>query len=176
MQNHTLANRYAQTLLKADPTGSVEPQVVLLKQVLQSAGVTEALDNPRIATADKIKAISKAFGNDQSELLYSFIALVARKGRLEILLDIAKSYLVLRERAKGIRKGTVTSAIKLDVDQLKRIESKISGQTGFKYEFEQIVDKRLIGGFKIQIDDTVYDWSLQTQLQSLRQRFMTLAG
>jgi len=176
MQNRTLANRYAQTLLKADPTGAVEPQVTLLRQVLQLAGVTQALSNPRSSTTEKVQAISKAFGKQQGELLQSFIALVARKGRLDLLADIAESYLSLQERAKGIRKGTVISAIALDSSQLKRIESKFSGQTGLKYQFEQIVDKRLIGGFKIQIDDTVYDWSLQTQLQTLRQRFMTLAG
>lgn len=72
----------------------------------------------------------------------------------------------------GKGKGLVYSAIALDEGQLTRIQSAFQKKSGKVYTFENKVHKSLVGGFKIQIDDLVYDWSIETKLKNLKRQML----
>ncbi|NLB64176.1 MAG: ATP synthase F1 subunit delta [Fibrobacter sp.] len=175
MKNPALANRYAQTLLKFDTKGKSFENSKVLSDILQKKEISVLLKNPRISPEDKINAIIKALPY-LNEHFKTFLNLIAKKKRLGILEDIVKAYIELYENKKGIKRGTLTSAIPLTDEQKNKIKQKFKNKTGMEYYFEEVLEPEIIGGLKIQIDDTAYDWTLKSQLNSLHKRFSSRAG
>ncbi len=49
------------------------------------------------------------------------------------------------------------------------MEKALADKLNAKIRLKTLLDKQLIGGLKVQIDDTVYDASLSQQLRSLKE-------
>ena len=68
---------------------------------------------------------------------------------------------------KGIVKAKAYSSISLSGEQIKKLEKKLSEQSGKTVEIESIVDKSLLGGVMIKFNDVVIDGSLKGKLKDL---------
>ena len=96
---------------------------------------------------------------------------VIDKNREEILFDIYIEFLNLRDIKEGILRAGVKSAVEL-TDQLKeKIEQKLAARTNKNVKADYKIDKSIIGGIVIQVNDTVIDSSVQHQLELLRKKF-----
>ena len=69
-------------------------------------------------------------------------------------------------------RGSVASAAPLAAEKIRALESSLSLATGKKVQLQATVDPTLIGGLVARIGSTVYDGSIRTQLQRLRQRLV----
>jgi F-type H+-transporting ATPase subunit delta len=97
------------------------------------------------------------------------ILLLADKDRLMLLPDVAKAYREqLMDHLKIVR-GEVTSAMPLTDDTLRAIEQGLATATGRKVVLEAKVDASIIGGVVTRLGSTVYDGSVVTQLQKMKQ-------
>lgn len=176
MENRALAHRYAKALLKMDPEGAVENEVALLHESFhRSRHVIMVFLDPMVHGSVKIAAVHKAFGA-MSTKLKDFLAFVQAKNRVDHLPLIFAVYLSLRRKERGLLMGKVHSATPMSTEQVKHLESVVGQKLGKQCEFQASVDSRLIGGFSIHIEDTVYDCSVRSQLDRLRARFLNLAG
>jgi len=136
----------------------------------QNAALAAVLGNPAIP-ASKKRAVAQ-------ELLHhaalpspaaKLILLLAEKDRLMLLPDVAKAY---RERLMDhlkIVRGEVTTALPLADDKLRAIEQGLAKATGRKVVLEAKVDPSIIGGVVTRLGSTVYDGSVTTQLQKMKQ-------
>jgi F-type H+-transporting ATPase subunit delta len=98
--------------------------------------------------------------------------LLAERGRLELLPDLREVY---RERLlahSNVVRATVTSAAPLSPDDVQRLEASLGGLTGKRVQLETAVDPAIIGGVVTRIGSTVYDGSIRTQLQKMRQQLV----
>jgi F-type H+-transporting ATPase subunit delta len=97
------------------------------------------------------------------------ILLLAERDRMALLPDIARNY---RERVmdhQKIIRGQVTTAIALPADKLRALEQGLQAATGRKVVLETKVDPSIIGGVITRLGSTVYDGSVTTQLQKMKQ-------
>jgi F-type H+-transporting ATPase subunit delta len=176
MENRALAHRYAKALLKLDPTGSVESDVELLHESLhRSRHTIMVFLDPMVLGSVKLAAVRKAFG-PMNQKLSDFLDFLQQKNRVDHLPLILAVYLSLRRKERGLLKGHIHSAIPLTPEQIHSIELALGKKLEKHCEFQDSVDSRLIGGFTVQIEDTVYDCSVRTQLDGVRSRFLNLAG
>jgi F-type H+-transporting ATPase subunit delta len=76
---------------------------------------------------------------------------------------------------RGIVRGTVTSAAPLAPEKVSALERSLSDATGKQVQFDLQVDPSLIGGVVAQIGSTVFDGSIRTQLQKIRQQLVETA-
>ncbi len=97
-----------------------------------------------------------------------FCELLADKGRLPLLSAIAADYGALLDKARGICRGVLTTAIELDAKRKAEIKARLESQTGRKLELEWAVDPAVLGGLVLKMGDTVLDASLRAQLDNLR--------
>ena len=97
-----------------------------------------------------------------------FCELLADKGRLPLLSAIAADYGALLDKARGICRGVLTTAIELDAKRKAEIKARLESQTGRKLELEWAVDSAVLGGLVLKMGDTVLDASLRAQLDNLR--------
>ena len=177
MENRELSVRYAKTLHRADSAGVVDADVLMLVDCLQRSERMLALfQDVMVPSQAKLLSIRNAFGGNLNATLDRFMALIAKKNRMDQLLPILKEFLRLRDSAHGAVKGLVRMAVPLSTEALKSLEKTLSATLGRPCELETILDDSLIGGFTVRVEDTVYDSSVRTQLDILKTRFLNLAG
>ena len=178
MSARTSAARYARALLdvalkESDPQKIERDLAAFVAAVESSADLHRALTNPRIPAATRrqvLDAVAKAIGMEAPAA--KLLGLLADRGRLEIYKELLAVY---RERLlahSNIVKGTVTSATPLAPEKLKALEAGLSTATGKIVQLDSTVDASLIGGVVAQIGSTVYDGSIRTQLNRIKQQLV----
>ena len=98
-----------------------------------------------------------------------FCELLADKGRLPLLSAIAADYGALLDKAKGICRGVLTTAIELEAKRKAEIKTQLESRTGRKLELVWAVDPAILGGLILKMGDIVLDASLRAQLDNLRE-------
>ena len=100
------------------------------------------------------------------------ISIVNAKRREEILYEIAKRFLELRDEHLGIVNIDVKTAFEFTDEQKKQLKEKFKSILNKTVIINYEVDKNIIGGFVAQVGDTVYDASVLHQLELLKKEFM----
>ncbi len=177
MENRELAARYARAPIRADVDGKVDEEAKLLLDCFRrNHHLLATFQDFMIPSSSKLIAIRRAFAEKMNPVLDRFLVLVANKNRMDHLPIILKEFVELRDRAHGSIHGVLRMAIQLPAEEIKQLENAITKKFGRPCELDPILDERLIGGFTVRIDDTVYDSSIRTQLDSIRTRFLNAVG
>ena len=179
MSLRTSANRYAKALFDvalaekndlAQVDRDLEAVVAMMHQspdlaaASGRAGVTDAARTALMqAVADKMAL---------SAPVKKILVLLAESRKLNLIPDIAASY---RERLlnhQNIVRADVTSAAPLSAEKTKALQDSLSKVTGKKVDLSVTVDPGLLGGVVARIGSTVYDGSVKTQLERMRQQLV----
>ena len=179
MSLRTSANRYAKALFDvalaekndlAQIDRDLEAVVAMmhdnpdLAAASDRAGVTEA------ARASLMAAVADKMG--LTAPVTKLLVVLADSRKLNLLPDLAASY---RERLlshQNIVRAEVTSAAPLSPEQTKALADSLSKVTGKKVNLSVSVDPDLLGGVVARIGSTVYDGSVKTQLERMRQQLV----
>jgi F-type H+-transporting ATPase subunit delta len=182
MSARTAAARYARALfdvgvgegasldrLEADLSGFA----ALLRSNGALAGV---LGNPAIPAARKRGVVEQLLARHPlSPIVSRLLLLLADHDRIGLVPDIAEAFRTrLMDHARIVR-AEVTTAMPLPPDRLEALQQGLARATGRQVQIAPRVDPRIIGGAIARIGSTVYDGSVKTQLQKLRQQ-LTEAG
>jgi F-type H+-transporting ATPase subunit delta len=175
-----VANRYANALADAVTNGSsADPQATLAELrsfqsiIGTSADLRIVLLSPAVSTAKKRAVIAKlADAIPLSKTVRNFLFVMVDRRRADILGEVADAFETVLGERLGFVKAAVTSAAPLSEDERARLQEALSevAEKSVRCEFE--VDPALIGGVVARIGSTVYDGSVRTQLESLRQKLM----
>jgi F-type H+-transporting ATPase subunit delta len=179
MTNKTAATRYARALLdvsineKGDLEKVEQDLASFVDLFSKHPTLEKVLLNPAIPTARKQAAAAELTTRlGMGPVLTKLIALLAGRDRLVLLPELLASY---RERLldhQKIVRARVTTAIPLGADRAQAIERGLSQLTGRTVTLATNVDPSIIGGVVARIGSTVYDGSVATQLQKMKQRLV----
>lgn len=126
------------------------------------------LSHPRVSKEDKIKLVEEAFKGKISDDITGLIVMIVKKDHSRQLIDTLKAFIKMVKDYKNIGEATVTSAIELSEDKKKAILSKLIETTKYSsLEISYFVDKSIMGGLIIRIEDRVVDSSIKTKLNML---------
>jgi F-type H+-transporting ATPase subunit delta len=178
MSLRTSANRYAKALFdvaleeKAD-LAQVDRDLQAVVAMMQASPELAAASRRGLSDVMRqslIEAVSTAM--NLTTPVTKLMVLLAKTGKLDLVPDLAASF---RERLlahQNIVRAEVTSATPLSPDKMKALEESLSQVTGKKVELSVSVDPELLGGIVAKIGSTVYDGSVKTQLQRMRQELV----
>ncbi len=175
--NYSLVKqRYAKTLLDLaldlDQVGEVHADMkLLLSTAADSRDLTVMLHSPVIKPDDKVAVLTKLFKNRMCNLSVQFLALLARKKREELLLDIADRFLALYKEHQGIKTAYLTTARQLEPEVRGRVMERLSSQVHAQVELVEKVEDNLIGGFVLRLDDQQIDASMRGALKKIAREF-----
>ncbi len=99
------------------------------------------------------------------EVIKQFFVVLQKYNKLKKIDYIIEEFERYSKKQSGIKTIEVETVNELD----KKIKSKIEKVFGEDSEITEKINKNLLGGIKIKVDDTVYDASLKTQLNKLKQ-------
>jgi len=169
--------RYAKALLEQAHASKVlndtrDDMLMVYETCKNSRELVNLLESPIIKVSQKHDALKNIFYDKfETELSAQTIDLLIRKGRESYIPHVAKAFLDLYDQEHDIMRGVLTSAYKLPTELFSQIRDRMEGKLNKTLMLEQKVDKEMIGGFKIQIGDQLYDGSVLTALRKLRNKF-----
>jgi F-type H+-transporting ATPase subunit delta len=135
----------------------------------ESEELLGALSDRLIPFERKQSIISDLIGKRASEVTVSLVNMLVGVGKIKDLPSIAKRMLELAAEAEGEVVADVTSAIELDAATQERLAQTLSKVTGKRVKLHVTVDPSVVGGLVAQVEDTLFDGSVRSRLQDLRE-------
>lgn len=126
----------------------------------------------KFLSLDKRKQIVDETIKFDDEELNSFIKVIIDNNRSEYLIDILYAFNTLCNEHQGIVEGLLYSVTPIEKTQIHLIEKSLSKKEKRKVELRNLIDKSLIGGLKVVIEDRVYDDSIKYHLEKMKTTLM----
>jgi F-type H+-transporting ATPase subunit delta len=130
------------------------------------------LRNPQIEPRTKADLLQELLGASD-ELVRNFLRLVAEKGRIGEIEEIARELDRLIAAQERRVKVELTTAYELSDDDANDIVRQIEQSTGRTVEATRRVDPSLIGGLVLRADTLRVDASVRGRIERLRQDLVT---
>jgi F-type H+-transporting ATPase subunit delta len=180
MTSRAAANRYARALFdvirqeKGD-LEKVQQEVSDFAQLVSAhEGLSRALANPAIPAPKKRAVVQQLVtrAGTLSPVVAKLLLLLAERDRLVLLPEIAAAFRDRLMDHQQVVRADVTTAIQLPPDRVNALQQGLARATGRKVQLGTRVDASIIGGAVARIGSTVYDGSVTTQLERLKQRLV----
>jgi F-type H+-transporting ATPase subunit delta len=126
-----------------------------------------ALRNPQLDPGTKVAVLDELLGGSD-ELIRNFLRLVAEKGRIGQIEEIAREFDRLMAREERRLNVELTTAQELSDDEARDLLQQIEQASGRKIEATRKVDQSLIGGFVLQAGSMRVDASIRGRIEGLR--------
>lgn len=174
MKSTKAASRYAKSLLEiAIEQKNIDSVLGDMNFLLQTSNASRdfelLINSPVVNASKKIEIFEKVFEQFE-EVSMSFVRLITKNGRENLLPQIAASFEAQAKEFKGIVPMTIVSAAPLNGDVKERIIAKVQASVKGQLEIEEKIDESLIGGFVVRMGDTRIDASIANQFNNLKQR------
>lgn len=170
-----VAQVYADAFLGSVPanqvSGALEEFASFIDDVLhRHPEFANMLMSSMLNRDEKLALVARVVSGHASEAFASFLRVLAKHDRLELLPLILRQSQLLHEDRGGQKRVQVTSAQPLSDETLQAVRQSLANAFPFQPIIEAHTDPSLLGGLRIRIGDTVYDSSLRTRLKQLRDR------
>ena len=166
------ANRYARAVFElASEEARVDEwqrQLTVLKELMGDPEVAAVLKNPTIPAARRMELVKAETALDPEAL--NLARTLIESHRVDQAAGILEGFEQLADDAAGRVRATVTTAVELSAGERERITSGLSNRLGKEVRITAAVDRRILGGLKLQYGDHLVDASLASRLQQLRRR------
>jgi len=171
----SLARRYARALFQlARDAGQEEQTSVELEQFYHLYSGSElqgVLTNPAFGVDARKRVLTQVIrGQQLSGLMARFLSLLLDRDRLDHLPGIVSCYRRLLNEAKGRVEAKLISASELAPATVERVRERLRGISEKEVVLEQQIDASLLGGLTVELEGKIYDGSVRTQLEKMKQR------
>lgn len=177
MIGNVVARRYARAIFALGRQKGLEELERYGKDLATVAGVLKespellrVFKNPLFGVEEKkavlVKILEKA---KASPVAGNFMKLLADKERLGVLPEIEAHYADLLDAEKGVIRGELLTAVKLDASKQKEVKASLEKQAGKELILEFATDPEILGGVVLKVGDRVLDASIRAQLEMLKE-------
>ena len=172
MNTGVISVRYARALLKSAGEESARESVYndmaqLAQSYLEVPGLRKAIDNPMLPKEDKEKLLLAACGGKPCLQTTTFIGVVLKEGRENLIQFMANSYVTLYRQDKNIISGKLITAVQVAPETEAKMRQMVEKRTNATVEFQTEVNPDIIGGFILEYDTYRLDASVQSQLRTI---------
>ncbi len=180
MNQSKISVRYAKAIfsfaLEKNILDDVKSDITLIFDVCQQASdFIILIESPIVTTSKKQEIAQEIFKNKINASTLSFINLVFANKREIYLKNIARNFLNIYRKYKGIKQVIFTSAYQINDELRQNISESIKKNFNTEFELSEVVNEELIGGFVLRIDDQQYDTSISRKLNKLRRDLINIS-
>lgn len=170
-----IAKRYAQALFDiAEEENKYQEYYNELKRfsaiLKQNGNLHDFFANPVFDRDEKKAVIGEVLKRTNvSATTSNFLKLLVDKGRISHIGEIEESYEQLMDGILKKARVSVKTAYPLNGEITSELKKALEGITGKEVEMEIEEDSSLMGGIVVKIGDTLYDGSIKSQLNNIRE-------
>jgi F-type H+-transporting ATPase subunit delta len=176
LRTETIARNYAEALFElAERAGQPDRYADLIDAVAAAfetiPKVKAVLMSPRVPKAEKARFLGEALKQAPREFVL-WLQAVVKRGRQQILRDIAIAYQALVDHKLNRVRASVTLARKPDEKLKTVIEERLSRQLDKEVIAAYLIDPEILGGTIIRVGDRVLDGSVRRRVTKLRRQLI----
>lgn len=177
MTTRASAARYARALFDVVISEKLEPEQVeqelntFATLLQQNPDLHRALTNPAVPVSGKRGIVETLVARlTPAAPVGKLLLMLADRDRLVLVPDLAAVYGERLMEHRQIVRAEVTTAMPLAPERLATLQKKLADVTGRQVTMTTKVDPALIGGAVARVGSTVYDGSIATQLEKMKER------
>lgn len=136
--------------------------------IQNSSDLRAVLNSPVIRGEDKLNILNEVF-KTSDKTIHNLFKSLSYHNRFDHLKLVCNSFVHLYNEVNNIQEAHIRSAVELDDNALKAFQKKINDITGDSAKITTSVDKDLLGGFILNINNLQYDASISGKLNKLKQ-------
>ncbi|MGL5415865.1 MAG: F0F1 ATP synthase subunit delta [Clostridium sp.] len=168
-----LDKRYALAIYKiAEEKDKVNEFIEVLKEISTLIDTDEDLKeiayHPQISTSEKKLIFQKIFKGKIDDDILSFLELLIEKGRLVNLDGILVQLKRIRLNKMNTVEGVVKSVIPLTDEEYGKLLEKLEKKYKKHILLDRQIDKNLIGGLFVQVENEIIDGSLKSKYEDMK--------
>ena len=178
MKYKLLVHRYAKAFMDLATQNELVDKalddLLLVKTTIkENKELNSLIHQPFVSENSKNNILNKLFKDRVAAITLNLLNLLVSKNRESIITDIYDEYYMLYLEYKRIAVVTVTSTIALDEQTTNRIVNILKHKIINKdtIYINNVIDKNIIGGFKVSYMDYEYDASVVSTLKRLHSVF-----
>jgi ATP synthase, F1 delta subunit len=130
------------------------------------------MNDPTVSGKEKKKVLVTAAGDNVSDSFKKAINLIFENKRESYILSIALLYQEHYRKQKGIFIAKLTTASTTMNEAQTRLKQIILQHYRLNVDFVKKTDPSIIGGFVLELNDTLLDASVKTQLNRMKYKLM----
>lgn len=172
-----IAARYARALFdlarEQERLDAVYEDMVALRRIIdESAALQGVVTDPSMPAPRVLNILKELFEPNTDPLTYRFLRFLVHRNRLAWLPDAIPLFEQYVDEHKGQLRVNVVSAVSLSEKQKSAMNAKLKRR--FKREILARYEEQpaLVGGFRVQVGDTVHDYSAATMLETFKHKLM----
>lgn len=178
MSVETVARRYATALAdvveKSGDAAAIREELGNWEQMIEANfELQSAFGNPSISHVGKEAVLNGLIAKTSPlRTTANFLRILLKNGRLVDLKAINEKFDAVQEERSGVVAALVTSARDLSENEKAALRANIERLTGRQVNLNFEINDAIIGGVVTRVGSTVYDGSVRTQLENLRQELI----
>lgn len=167
-----VAKRYALSLfetgLELNKIKEFNDELNFIKKIFESEPrLLQILHHPKISKVEKRSLLNDIFKDKISLEMVNFLYILIDKRREDFILEIAQSYKVLFNEHQEILKVMAITAVPMEDKAKEKLSLVLKNKFNKNIELSNVIDKSLIGGVLLKIENKIMDGSLRGQLKSM---------
>ncbi|KAF2955741.1 ATP synthase F1 subunit delta [Marinitoga sp. 38H-ov] len=135
----------------------------------------DLIGNPLLPKDFVVQQIIKVAGIDDIHFNKFITALVYKKRQLMLPMI----FILLEQKnmeLKKLIKVKMITPYKLDEENVSELSNIIHKKTGRRAIIQSVIDESLIGGLQLQLEDTVFDYSVKGMLEKIGREYASKRG
>lgn len=171
-----IASRYANGLysiaLDTNKVNVWQDEIKTIQKVLiENREFLDVLSSAFLSLEEKEHMLDDTFkGVDKN--IVNLLKLLVKNHRQRYILDTLQAYNSLANQLRGVKEGLIYSTYRLDEKTLEKIKQKIKEVEGSDVDLNNIIDPTLIGGVRVVIGGHIYDGSIKSHLEKLKESLL----
>lgn len=171
----TYARAFADVVVgsKFDPARMLGELHSIEALLAESVPLRRVMENPSIPGVQKLAVLDAvAQKTGASRPVRNFVAVVTDHRRLPLFPDIVKQVEQELNDRLGFAEARISSARPLSDGEKQALEAEIAKLTGKRVRASYRQDPSLLGGAVVQVGSTIYDGSVNGQLERIREQLL----
>ncbi|MEC7822276.1 MAG: ATP synthase F1 subunit delta [Candidatus Neomarinimicrobiota bacterium] len=172
-QNHKKIKLYSDSfsslVTNFDEFGDIKNALTILVSVIKKDSTVNAFVRSKSTDIDKkVSVFQSALDQVFDHRLIDIVTVMLENDDIGLLPDVTKNFLSITKDRLNIAYVEVVSSFDMDEEYQSNLLKQLKEATNKEIDFDFSVDKNLIGGLRIKIDDTLFDSTLKTKLENAK--------
>ncbi|MBO4733929.1 MAG: F0F1 ATP synthase subunit delta [Clostridia bacterium] len=168
------SNDYANALfmvaVESDKLEVFANDLATVKKVFdENPNYAALLTSPNIPKSERQEVVDAAFGGKIDGYVLNFIKVLCDHNKIYELDACIRDFKALKKSAENRVTARVYTAVPLSESQERLLKEKLQKKFGVTVKIKPVIDKKMLGGVKVEIDGKVIDGSIKKQLHDIKE-------
>lgn len=178
MDKITIVNKISEGLFESALTNNLvsaykEDLKFIVFTLKNDKDLFSLLNSPFIDYKEKAKVTTQVFGKTLEADMIAFLNLIVEKELISYIDLFASHFESLANEKDNIITGIIYTPFLLDESQIKKLEKAFRNRLNKTVKLTQKEEKSLIAGIRVVINDYVYEYSINSKLEDVKQNLIT---